>query len=95
MKKIQQNIIKVMEACFVQLRNELSIDLTSITVENGIFINFKSIFRREFGHDWSHLKPKLRQLLNDVTTEILFLYKSDLTSEMLASRHAPIGNFQL
>jgi hypothetical protein len=72
MKKIQQNIVKIMEACFVQLRNELSIDLTRITVENGIFMNFKSIFHQEFGRDWSHLKPKLRQLLNDVTTEKFF-----------------------
>jgi len=69
MAKLQKTIITVMEACLVELKKGArSLDLSRITMENGLFTSFEHQLRKELDPVWGSLKRKTRQLVNDLGT---------------------------
>ncbi|KAI3979593.1 hypothetical protein MKX01_023877 [Papaver californicum] len=68
MKGIQKAVIEAMDACLKELKKTNKVDVDNLTVENGLFMSFDEIVRRQLDPIWHVLGKKTKQLVMDLKT---------------------------
>eukprot|EP01087_Luapelamoeba_hula_P023275 TRINITY_DN8522_c0_g1_i1.p1 TRINITY_DN8522_c0_g1~~TRINITY_DN8522_c0_g1_i1.p1 ORF type:complete len:734 (-),score=91.37 TRINITY_DN8522_c0_g1_i1:433-2613(-) len=68
MQAIQDAVVEVMQACLDELKETNLIDVSELTVENGLFKSFDTIIKRQLESVWHKTGPKTKHLVADLKT---------------------------
>ncbi|CAK8987349.1 DNA repair endonuclease XPF (DNA excision repair protein ERCC-4) [Durusdinium trenchii] len=66
MAGIQAEIVAALEMCLAELRRTENLDVSGLTVENGLFRSFEVSLRRQLDPLWHKVSRKTKQLVHDV-----------------------------
>ncbi|GBG34527.1 DNA repair endonuclease XPF [Hondaea fermentalgiana] len=66
MAGIQRELVTLLEMCLTELRKTQNIDVSGLTVENGLFRSFEVTLRRQLDPLWHKVGRKTKQLVHDV-----------------------------
>lgn len=62
MKAIQQAILVAMDQCLTELKRITNLDVSELTLENGIFKAFDSLVRSQLNPEWHRISAKTKQV---------------------------------
>jgi len=65
---IQEAIVDVMDACLGELRRSSLVDVSELTVEDGMFLSFDRVLARQLEPVWHTAPRRLRQAVTDLRT---------------------------
>mmetsp|Transcript_36237 Transcript_36237/g.57997 ORF Transcript_36237/g.57997 Transcript_36237/m.57997 type:complete len:788 (-) Transcript_36237:48-2411(-) len=66
MQRIQDQIVAALDMCLQELRRTQNLELSDLTVENGLFRSFEVTLRRQLDPLWHKVSFKTKQLVQDV-----------------------------
>ncbi|ETO09147.1 DNA repair protein RAD1 [Reticulomyxa filosa] len=66
MKQLQEYCIDLMQVLLLELKKSTTVNLSGITIENGLFNNFERALRRELDPYWYNLTQETRNLVTDL-----------------------------
>jgi len=66
MAAIQRELVTLLEMCLKELRKTQNLDVSGLTVENGLFRSFEVTLRRQLDPLWHKVGRKTKQLVYDV-----------------------------
>ena len=67
-RRIQEAIVEVMDACMQELRRSRHVDTSELTLEAGLFKSFDRVLQRQLDPVWHMVTRKLKQIVYDLRT---------------------------
>jgi DNA excision repair protein ERCC-4 len=65
-KSIQDSILEIMKACLDELKKTNMVDISNITLSDGLFKEFDIIIRGQLDPVWNRLSSETKQLVSDI-----------------------------
>jgi DNA excision repair protein ERCC-4 len=63
MKAIQQAVLVAMDQCLTELKRTTNLDVSELTLENGIFKAFDALVRNQLAPEWHRISAKTKQVV--------------------------------